>query len=178
VTYPTAVASFQNKVDLLDVIYASHVNLLQAEVRGTQLALGIGILTSVYSESPAVDWVNPTGAWTDLSARLANIERGLLNREASTSIGLPYFRKAGGALDDTTASVSLVTKSAVANTTIDQIQTKTSANVNGFTVDWNAVPRYQGYQLIDTRDETAIYEYIDGLFNNIVNINPLLISGM
>lgn len=182
-TFPTNVATFQNKVDLLDVIYAEHVNTLQTEVAATQATIGTTVLSSVYSESPSVDWLNPgSGPWTDLSARLANIERGLLNKEKSASLGLPYYRKAGGALDDTTTEVSFITKSATANDAVgarfDQIQTKTSAGANGFRVDYLAIPYYQTYRLLDTRDETDIYDYIDAQLANFVNINPLLIAGM
>jgi hypothetical protein len=177
VPYPSTIATFTNKVDFRDVIFAEHVNTLQNEVRNTQLALGVGILSSIYSESPAVAWAN-TSTFTDLNARLNNIERGLIN-----GVDLaPYFRKAGGALNDTATAVSFITKSATANDSVgvrwDQIQTKTSASANGFRVDYQAIPYYQTYRLLDTRDDLAVRAYVDSLFAGIININPLLLAGM
>lgn len=191
----TGVASFTTKVDFRDVIFAEHVNTLQSELRSTQFAIGSSILSSIYAEAPLVintslstafRWSNTT-TWENLHDRISNIERGLLNREASASLGLPYYRKAGGALDDTTSAVSFITKSAVANDAVgvqfDQIQTKTSAGANGFRVDYLARPYYQTYYLLNQTHETAIYDYIDNLDFPVPEpvesgFNPFLLAGM
>ena len=84
--YPTSVRTFTNKVDLVDTIFADHVNILQDEVRAIELTVGNTALTSAYTGT----FVQTT-TWTSVGARLANIETGLVNGV----VGSPYFNKAG-----------------------------------------------------------------------------------
>jgi len=70
--YPGSIRVFSSKVDLVDTVMASHVNLLQDEVTAIQTAIGTGSLTSSWSGS----YTNPTTHAT-VANRLANIEAGV-----------------------------------------------------------------------------------------------------
>ena len=91
--YPSAIKSFTTKVDLVDTVFAEHVNSLQEEVVAMQNELGTEIKTSS-------GWVgifdNTVAVWPTLKARLANIEYGLNN--ALTSGTLPTGGTTGQAL--------------------------------------------------------------------------------
>lgn len=86
-SYPTAIASFSQKYDFTDVIFAAHVNALQLEVVAIQSVLGL----------------NPQGVSTTMRARLEAIEDGL-----STVAG--YFDGSGhlpeGSVTNLTADLS------------------------------------------------------------------------
>lgn len=69
--FPGSVRIFTPKVDLVDTVMASHVNLLQDEVTAIQTTLGTGLLSSTWSGS----YSNPSTHAT-LSARLENVEAG------------------------------------------------------------------------------------------------------
>lgn len=62
-SYPTSVKTFTTKVDVTDVNYAAHVNDLQDEVRAIELELG----------------TLPKGGFSDVKARIANLETTKLN---------------------------------------------------------------------------------------------------
>lgn len=97
--YPSAIKSFTTKVDLVDTVFAEHVNSLQEEVVAVQSNLGTDIRTSS-------GWVgtftNATSVWPDLKSRIANIEYGLNN--ALTSGTLPTGGTTGQALVKTSNS--------------------------------------------------------------------------
>jgi hypothetical protein len=91
--YPSAIKSYTTKVDLVDTVFAEHVNSLQEEVVAVQANLGTDIRTS----SGWVGTFNDTTAvWPDLKSRIANIEFGL--RTALTSGTLPLGGTTGQAL--------------------------------------------------------------------------------
>lgn len=71
-TYPGAVRIFDSRVDLVDVVMAEHVNILQDEVTAVEASLGTGILASSWSGS----YTNPP-TYASLTVRLTNIEAGL-----------------------------------------------------------------------------------------------------
>jgi len=70
--YPGSIRVFSSKVDLVDTVMASHVNLLQDEVTAIQTAIGTGSLTSSWAGS----YTNPT-THASVANRLANIEAGV-----------------------------------------------------------------------------------------------------
>lgn len=70
--FPGSVRIFTPKVDLVDTVMASHVNLLQDEVTAIQTALGTGLLTSSWAGS----YTNPS-SHASLTARLENLEAGV-----------------------------------------------------------------------------------------------------
>ena len=82
--YPSAIRSFTPKVDLVDTVFADHVNVLQDETRALQVTLGTTLLAAtnysgIFSQS---------STWSSLSARLVNIESGLVTGVT----GPPYFK--------------------------------------------------------------------------------------
>lgn len=78
--FPNAVRVYTSKTDLVDTVLAEHVNLLQDEVTAVQSALGTGMLASSWSGTFATPSTH-----TSVSARLANMEAGLLTRSPSAS---------------------------------------------------------------------------------------------
>lgn len=71
--YPGSVRVFTPKVDLVDTVMASHVNLLQDEMTAVQTTLGTGVLTSSWAGT----FSTGTTSHATLGARLLNIEAGL-----------------------------------------------------------------------------------------------------
>jgi hypothetical protein len=87
--YPTGIASFINKVNVTDIIDASHPNSLQDEVVATQSTLGTEPNRST-SPSPSGTFNASTNLYSTVGARLNNIEVGVVS-DAHTQ----YLRKAG-----------------------------------------------------------------------------------
>ena len=82
--YPGAVRIYGSKTDLVDLVLAEHVNLLQDEVTAVETALGTGILGSAWSGA----FTTPS-THTSLTTRLTNIESGLLSKQdAATAVTL------------------------------------------------------------------------------------------
>mgnify|MGYP006273603725 CR=1 FL=1 len=73
-SYPATVKTFTSKVDLVDTVFAAHVNDLQDEVNALEASIGAGIKTSS-------GWVGSldttTTTWSTLRARIDNIEYGI-----------------------------------------------------------------------------------------------------
>jgi hypothetical protein len=88
-TYPASIASYSTKVNVVDVIDASHPNLLQDEVIAIETILGIApnISTTPSSGGTFNATSNP---FLTVSARLANIETGIVS-DTHTQ----YIKKAG-----------------------------------------------------------------------------------
>jgi hypothetical protein len=78
--YPGAVRVYESKTDLVDLVIADHVNLLQDEVTAVENTLGTGVLTSAWSGT----FTTPTTHAT-LTARLLNIESGILSKQDAAS---------------------------------------------------------------------------------------------
>jgi hypothetical protein len=87
--YPTGIASFINKVNVTDIIDASHPNSLQDEVVATQNTLGTEPNRST-SPSSGGTFNATTNLYSTVGARLNNIEVGVVS-DAHTQ----YLRKAG-----------------------------------------------------------------------------------
>lgn len=173
-TFPsTGVASFVNKVDLTDIVMASHVNLLQTELAATQTAIGDTILTATYDSTA---WSNPSGAYSSLAARINNIERGLLNGVTNA----PYLLKTGGQVQAASGSVSLIIKSATGNSA-DLLQVKDESNNVGFKVTSAGTP-YVGTAAVVYVGSTA-YNAIDSRVSTLESssagsLSPFLLAGM
>lgn len=129
-SYPTSIRSFTNKVDIVDTIFADHVNVLQDEVRAVEVSLGETLLSSSYSGSFA-----QTSSWASLSLRLANIEAGLV----SGVTGSPYFKKAGDVISPASGTVGISVKTTAG--TANLVETRNSANTLRFNVDYDGVAK-------------------------------------
>jgi hypothetical protein len=97
-SYPATIRSFTTKVDVRDIIYAADPNDLQDEVVAVQTILGV---TPSLSTTPSASGTfNATATtFTSVSARLANIETGIV---ADTHT--QYLKKVDASV--TTASTS------------------------------------------------------------------------
>jgi hypothetical protein len=87
--YPTGIASFINKVNVTDIIDASHPNSLQDEVVATQTTLGTEPNRST-SPSSSGTFNATSNLFSTVGARLNNLEVGVVS-DAHTQ----YLRKAG-----------------------------------------------------------------------------------
>jgi len=128
--FPTAVKSFTSKVDLVDTVYADHVNSLQDEVRAVELTLGTGLLVSNYSGT-----FSQASSWASLSERLANIELGLVNGTGATS----FFKKTGDTITANVGTIGILVQPS-SGSTADLIQTKAANGSTGFRVDSSSIP--------------------------------------
>lgn len=97
-SYPSSVRVFTTKANITDVIDASHPNFLQEEVVAIESTLGVTPNLST-SPSPSGTFVSAATSFASVSARLANIETGIV---ADTHT--QYVKKENGAV--TTASTS------------------------------------------------------------------------
>ena len=88
-SYPLSTATFGNKVNLVDIIDASHVNTVQDEIIATQSILGVQPNLST-TPSPSGTFTATATSFANVSARLANIETGVVS-DAHTQ----YIRKTG-----------------------------------------------------------------------------------
>jgi hypothetical protein len=87
--YPAGIASFINKVNVTDIIDASHPNSLQDEVVATQITLGTEPNRST-SPSSSGTFNATSNLFSTVGARLNNLEVGVVS-DAHTQ----YLRKAG-----------------------------------------------------------------------------------
>lgn len=129
-SYPTSVRTFTNKVDIVDTIFADHVNVLQDEVRSLEVSLGTTLLSSTYTGTFA-----QTTSWASLSGRLANIETGLVNGVT----GSPYFKKSGDSISPVSGSVGLTLKTTSGSTNL--LEARNAANTLRFNVDYDGLPK-------------------------------------
>jgi hypothetical protein len=74
--YPSSVASFSTHLNITEIIDASHPNSIQTEVVATQTA--IGTTPSLATAATATGWANTATDYTTITARLANIEKGIV----------------------------------------------------------------------------------------------------
>jgi hypothetical protein len=87
--YPTGIASFINKVNVTDIIDASHPNSLQDELEAVQLTLGTEPNRST-SPSSSGTFNATSNLFSTVGGRLNNIEVGVVS-DAHTQ----YLRKSG-----------------------------------------------------------------------------------
>lgn len=99
--FPGSVRIFTPKVDLVDTVMASHVNLLQDEMTAVQTTLGTGILSSSWSGS----YSNPS-THASVAARLSNIESGV--KDTATALSSVSGSVVGTANTQTLTNKTLV----------------------------------------------------------------------
>lgn len=98
-SYPNSVKAFTTHVNVTEVIDAGHPNSIQDEVVAIESTLGT--TPSVATAATASGWSNISTDYTTVTARLANIEKGVV-ADAHTQ----YIRKAGDSANVITASTS------------------------------------------------------------------------
>jgi hypothetical protein len=96
--YPNSPITFTTKVDGTTVVQASDPNLIQNEVIAIGTALGLNPFTST-TPNPSASFNALSNQFTDLNARLANIEIGIV-ADSHTQ----YIKKAGGETITSSAS--------------------------------------------------------------------------
>jgi hypothetical protein len=87
--YPIATATFTNKENIVDIIDKSHVNNVQDEIVAIQATVGTQPNLST-SPSPTGIFTSTATSFSTVSARLANIETGIVADTHSQ-----YIRKNG-----------------------------------------------------------------------------------
>lgn len=169
--YPTSVRTFTNKVDLIDTVFADHVNVLQDEVRALEVSFGNLILSSTYLGTFA-----QTTTWATVGARLANIEAGLVNGV----VGSPYFLKTGGTISPASGLVGLVLNTTAGTSNL--FETKNAANTLRFNINFDGIPKvgtanvlYVGSTEYTALNTTATAANITAQGNPF---NPFLLAGM
>lgn len=128
--FPGQVRTWTPKVDLVNTVYADHINLLQDEVRAVESTLTSDILTSDYTGAFAL-----TSSWTNLSLRLRNIEAGLVNGVT----GSVYFKKTGDTVTPPSGIVGISLKTTAGTSNL--VETRSAANVLNFNVDKDGLPK-------------------------------------
>lgn len=128
--FPGQVRTWTPKVDLVNTVYADHINLLQDEVRAVESTLTSDILTSDYTGAFAL-----TSSWTNLSLRLRNIEAGLVNGVT----GSVYFKKTGDTVTPPSGTVGISLKTTAGTSNL--VETRSAANVLNFNVDKDGLPK-------------------------------------
>jgi hypothetical protein len=123
-SYPLSVRPFTTKVNVLDIIDASHPNSLQEEVVAIESTIGLNPALST-SPSPTGTFVATSTQFNTLNQRLANLEIGVVSDSHSQ-----YVKKAGNdAITNTgAANVGLVIRGAASQTASLQ-EWSTNANV-------------------------------------------------
>ena len=101
-SYPSAFKTFNSKANITDIIDASHPNSLQEEVVAIETTLGLSPATST-SPSPSGTFVSTSTAFTNVSARLANIEIGIVG-DTHTQ----YVKKTDGTVSSASTSAGVV----------------------------------------------------------------------
>lgn len=76
-SYPSTVKTFNTKVNLTDIVDASHPNTVQDEVVAIETILGVNPQVST-TPNPATGFTAASTAYATLAARLANIENGIV----------------------------------------------------------------------------------------------------
>lgn len=145
--FPSQVRTWTPKIDLVNTVFADHVNLLQEEVRAVQTSIGIDALTSTWSGA-----FSQTPTWTDLGDRLTNIEAGLINGV----VGSVYFKKTGDTVTPTAGTVGLALKTS--SGTANLVEARSAANVLNFNVDKDGLPKVASASVVyvGSSDHTAL----------------------
>jgi len=169
--YPTSVRTFTNKVDLVDTVFADHVNVLQDEVRALEVSFGNLVLSSTYTGT----FVQTT-SWATVGARLSNIEAGLVNGVT----GSPYFSKSGDAISPASGVTGLSLKTTAGSANL--VETRNAANTLRFNINFDGLPKvgtanvlYVGSTEYNTLNTTANTANTTAQGNPF---NPFLLAGM
>jgi len=97
-SYPSSTVVFTTKQNIVDIIDASHPNVVQDEIVAIESTLGVQPNLST-TPSPTGTFVATSTSFVNVSARLANLETGIV---ADTHT--QYVKKVNGSV--TTASTS------------------------------------------------------------------------
>lgn len=97
-SYPSSTVVFTTKQNIVDIIDASHPNVVQDEIVAIESTLGVNPNLST-TPSPTGTFVSTSTSFVNVSARLANLETGIV---ADTHT--QYVKKVNGSV--TTASTS------------------------------------------------------------------------
>lgn len=169
--YPSSIRSFTPKVDLVDTVFADHVNVLQDETRALQVSLGTSLLASNYSGTFAT-----TTTWPSLSARLSNIEFGLATGVATA----PYFKKAGDVISPASGTVGISAKTTAGSANL--VETRNAANTLRFNVDFDGLPKVGNAEVLYVGG--TAYTSLTTILTAVETIakgnrfNPFLLAGM
>ena len=93
-SYPTTVKTFNTKVNLTDIVDASHPNSVQEEVVAIETILGISPNVST-TPNPATGFAATSAAYASLAARLANIENGIVGDSHNQYLKVGVFTAKG-----------------------------------------------------------------------------------
>lgn len=167
--YPTGIASFINKVNVTDIIDASHPNVLQDEMVATQVTLGTEPNRST-SPSSGGTFNATSNLFSTVGLRLNNIEVGVVS-DAHTQ----YLRKSGDTANVITIGAS-TTKGLVVKGASSQ-----SANLIEFQNSSAAVLSYvnSAGAFVGTvtppdlavNEKTAAYQVDLADKNNLISVN-------
>ena len=97
-SYPSSIRVFSTKVNITDIVDASHPNTAQEEIVAIQTTLGVLPATSTTPSASGV-FISTSTAFSTVAARLANIETGVV-----ADVHTQYIKKENGAV--TTASTA------------------------------------------------------------------------
>ena len=101
-TYPTSIVNFgTDKQNVTDLVYAADPNTLRAEVVAIESA--IGAIPAVSTAATGSGWLNNGSTFSNVSARLGNIEAGVVADAHSQ-----YLRKTSDAGNVVTAGSSIL----------------------------------------------------------------------
>ncbi len=101
-SYPASIKSFSTKVDVTDVIYASHPNTMQEEIVAIQSILGVTPSLST-APSPTGTFISTATTFNTVAARLANIETGIV-----ADVHTQYINKTNGSVTTATNASGVV----------------------------------------------------------------------
>ena len=90
--YPSGIVSFTSKANTIDIIDASHPNLIQAEIIAIETILGVA---PNQSSNGSGTYVSSATAWATLNARLNNIETGVIGDVHSQYVKLSTITASG-----------------------------------------------------------------------------------
>lgn len=128
--YPGTFSTFLTHTNIADIIDAGHVNLLQVEVLGIEGALGTNPQQSTAPVSTGTYNFSAT-SYTNLNARLANIEQGIVADTHNQ-----YMKLLGGSViaNSVASQIPLVLKAA-ASQSVDVFELQDSTGTKQFWVD-------------------------------------------
>jgi len=167
--YPTGIASFINKVNVTDIIDASHPNSLQDEVIATQTTLGAEPNRST-SPSAGGTFNATSNLFSTVGLRLNNLEVGVVS-DAHTQ----YLRKAGDTSNVITVGVSttkgLVVKGAASQSAnLLEFQNYSASVLSYFNSAGAFVGTVTPPDLV-VNEKTAAYQVALVDKNNLISVN-------
>lgn len=167
--YPAGIASFINKINVTDIIDASHPNALQDEVVATQLTLGTEPNRSTSPSSSGT--FNATSTlFSTVGARLNNLEVGVVS-DAHTQ----YLRKAGDTANVITVGASttkgLVVRGAASQSAnLLEFQNSSSTVLSAINSAGAFVGTVTPPDLV-VNEKTAAYQVALADKNNLISVN-------